>query len=162
LLDEVAVVGREARGIVVKLDPRGDGLGPDGLASLRATLAGRGLRESRQFLQAPSTQIVELTGGPDAFRSSWHQLARRNVSKAKKEGVRTRVDRDGDPGAVAAFERVHAETARRAGFSARSEAFLERLAGAFAPAGGWYLCLAEKDGLTIGGMLGIRFGDRAY
>jgi lipid II:glycine glycyltransferase (peptidoglycan interpeptide bridge formation enzyme) len=162
LLDAITAVAREASGIVVKLDPRGDGLGPDELGSLRAELAGRGLRQARQFLQAPITQVVELAGGPEVIRGSWQQLARRNVARAVREGVTTRVVRDGDAAAIAAFQRVHAETARRGGFAARSGAFLERLAAAFAPGGGWYLSLAEKDGRTIGGMVGLRFGDRAY
>lgn len=162
LLDRITSMAREARAIVVKLDPRGDGLGPDELAALQAMLVARGLRRARQFLQAPVTQVVALAGGADAIRRDWHQLARRNVARAEREGVTTRIDREGDPAAIAAFQRIHAETARRAGFSPRSDAFLERLAAAFAPGGGWYLCLAEKDGQTIGGMLGLRFGDRAY
>ena len=162
LLEAMAGVAREADGIVVKLDPRGDGLAPDDLERLDETLAERGLRPARQFLQAPVTQVVDLAGGPEAIRRGWQQLARRNVSRAEREGVTTRVDREGEATAVAAFQRVHAETARRGGFVPRSQAFLERLAEAFAQGGGWYLCLAEKDGRTIGGMLALRFGDRAY
>jgi len=162
LLEGIAVRAREEHAIVVKLDPRGDGLSDAELEALRTTLASRGLREARQFLQAPVTQIIDLRGGDEAIRKGWHQLARRNVARAEREGASTRIVRDVDLTAIEAFRSVHDETARRAGFAPRSIAFLQQLAGAFAPTGGWYLCLAEKDGHTIGGMVAVRFGDRAY
>jgi peptidoglycan pentaglycine glycine transferase (the first glycine) len=162
LLDAIADLARQEHAIVVKLDPRGDGLSDPELASLRAGLTGRDLREARQFLQAPVTQIIDLRGGDEAIRRGWHQLARRNVARAEREGVATRIVRDIDLTAIEAFHGVHDETAHRAGFAPRSVAFLQQLASGFAPGGGWYLCLAEKDGHTIGGMVAIRFGDRAY
>jgi len=162
LLEAIADLARQEHAIVVKLDPRGDGLSDSDLAALRNELTGQGLREARQFLQAPVTQVIDLRGGDEAIRKGWHQLARRNVSRAEREGVATRIVRDVDLTAIEAFHGVHDETARRAGFAPRSVAFLQQLASSFAPAGGWYLCLAEKDGRTIGGMVAIRFGDRAY
>jgi len=162
LLEAVAELARRERAIVVKLDPRGDGLSDPELEALRTALTGRGLREASQFLQAPVTQIIDLRGGDEAIRKGWHQLARRNVARAEREGVETRIVRDVDLPAIEAFHGVHDETARRAGFAPRSVAFLQQLASCFASSGGWYLCLAEKEGRTIGGMVAIRFGDRAY
>jgi lipid II:glycine glycyltransferase (peptidoglycan interpeptide bridge formation enzyme) len=76
--------------------------------------------------------------------------------------VTTSVTRHVDDAAIRAFHDLLDETAGRGGFNARSEAFLHQVAAAFAPVGGWYLCLASKGDRPIGGMVVLRVGDRGY
>jgi len=162
VLDGLRQLAEAERGIVLKIDPRGDGATEQELEALRQTLMERGLRPARRSLQASVTQVIELLDGGEALRKTWHSLARRNVSRSAREGVVTRTVRHAEPAAIAEFHRIHAETASRAGFQGRSLAFLEGVAAEFAPRGGWYLCLASKDGQVVGGMVALRIGERGY
>lgn len=162
LLDGLAAMARAERGIVVKVDPRGDGATEADLEALRAELGRLGLRPTRRYLQAPTTQVIPLLDGGEALRATWHSDARRNVNRAGREGVVTSVTRDADPAPIGTFHDLLTETAERGGFKGRSVAFLQQVADAFAPAGGWYLCLARKGDRAIGGMVILRVGDRGY
>lgn len=162
LLRGLRTLAREERGIVVKIDPRGDGLDDAGRDALRGALRTAGLRTSRHDLQAPTTRIVELLDGGDALRKTWDKDARNLVRRAAREGVETAVLRAPDPAAIGDFQVLLDETAERADFRSHSVAFLRSLAAAMASGGGWYQAVARKDGRQIGGMVTLRVADRAY
>ncbi|HTS14116.1 MAG TPA: peptidoglycan bridge formation glycyltransferase FemA/FemB family protein [Candidatus Sulfotelmatobacter sp.] len=155
---------RRERAIVVKLDPRALPGAPD----VAPMLAAAGLRRARHDLQARTTRLVPLTLDAAALRAAWHADARRLAGRAAREGVVVTIHRGADAVAVAAFHELLRETAARGAFRPRPQAFLERVATGFAPAGpaapggGWYLALAELDGRAIAGMAVPRVADRAY
>jgi lipid II:glycine glycyltransferase (peptidoglycan interpeptide bridge formation enzyme) len=155
-------LAREERGIVVKIDPRGDGLSDEARDGAAAQLLAEGLRPARHHLQAPTTRIVDLLDGGEELRKSWDKDARNLVRRSAKEGVETVVQREPDEAAIASFHGLLEQTAERADFRSHSLAFLTDLAERLAPTGGWYLTTARKDGTPIGGMVALRLADRAY
>jgi lipid II:glycine glycyltransferase (peptidoglycan interpeptide bridge formation enzyme) len=162
LLRALRTLAREERGIVVKVDPRGDGLDDAGRDAIKAAMLDAGLRPSRHDLQAPTTRIVDLLDGGDALRKTWDKDARNLFRRSQKEGVETEVLRELDADAITSFARLLAETAERADFRAHSADFLAGLAQATQPADGWYQAVARMGDRTIGGMVTLRVADRAY
>ncbi len=160
ILAGLRTAGRNARGIVVKVDPRSADPGDD--ERLRALLVRRRLVPARHDLQAPTTRIVDLRDGGDALMATWAAKARNHVRRAEREGVTVDVVRDADRAAIRAFHGVLEETAERGGFRRHDVGHFERLADALAPRGGWYLALARHEGRTIAAMAMPRLGDRAY
>jgi len=162
LLRGLRTLGREERGIVVKLDPRGDGATDADRQRILRVFGDTGLRPARHDLQAPTTRIVDLLDGADELRKTWDKDARNLFRRAAKEGVETEVQRHADAGCVAAFHELLEETAERKAFRSHEAAFLETLANALAPAGAWYLALARKEGRLVAGMVTLGVADRAF
>ena len=162
LLRGLRRLAREEKGIVVKVDPRGDGLSPEAGSAVAALLRADGLRPARHNLQAPTTRIVDLQGGGDALRKSWDKDARNLVRRSAKEGVETDVQRAPDREAIAIFHGLLEATAERADFRSHSLEFLADLAERMTPTGGWYLTMARVGDTPIGGMVALRVADRAY
>jgi len=150
----------EARGLVVKVDPRATPGSPHG--RIADALLGLGLRRARHDLQAPTTRLVELLDGGERLAAGWDADTRNMVRRSAREGVATDVDRGASPDALEAFHELLVATGERGGFRVRSLAFLERLAAGFARAGGWYTVLARFEGRPIAGMTLPRVADRAY
>lgn len=159
LIGGLRALARRERGIVVKVDPRGDAGDAD---AVREALLGRGLRPARFDLQARTTRIVDLSDGGEELRRGWDKDARNLVRRAAKEGVVTEIQRHVDREAIATFHELLEDTAERKQFRSHGLDFLTALAESLAPAGGWYLCLARKDGRPIGGMVTLRVADRAF
>jgi lipid II:glycine glycyltransferase (peptidoglycan interpeptide bridge formation enzyme) len=159
-LDGTGRVAADRRAIVVKVDPRADSGGGDRDA-LTGAILGHGLRPARHDLQARTTRIVELVEDEQALMAGWDKDARNLVRRSAREGVTTTTDRTGDADAIAAFHALLAATAGRAGFRIRSRDFLETLARASSPAGGWFLTLARLEDRPIAGAIALRIGDRA-
>jgi len=150
----------DARGLVVKVDPRAT----PGSAHARIAdaLLGLGLRRARHDLQAPTTRLVDLLDGGEALMATWHADARRLSKRSEREGVATDVDRGASPDAISAFHELLEATGERGQFRTRSLEFLQLLAGGFAGQGGWYTVLARFEGRPIAGMALPRVADRAY
>ena len=159
LVGSLRTLARRDHGIVVKLDPRGDGGDAD---AVRDSLLARGLRPARHDLQARTTRIVDLADGGEELRKTWDKDARNLLRRAAKEGVVTEILRHADRAAIATFHDLLEDTAERKRFRSHGLEFLSALADSLAPAGGWYLCLARKDGKPIGGMVTFRVADRAF
>jgi lipid II:glycine glycyltransferase (peptidoglycan interpeptide bridge formation enzyme) len=159
LLGGIREASRRERAIVVKVDPRADH--GDDAGTLSASLRSGGLRTARHDLQAATTRIVDLTGGPEAIWERWESDARTRVRRAAKEGVTTHLDRTGDPVAVATLAALHAGTAERADFRPRSAAFLADAAAAFAAGNGWLSVEARLEGRPVAAMGFLRVGHRA-
>lgn len=159
LVGGLRALARREGAIVVKVDPRGDRGDADGVTE---SLLGRGFRPARHDLQARTTRIVDLADGGDELRKSWDKDARNLFRRAAKEGVVTEVQRHADAEAIAAFHDLLEDTAERKQFRSHGLDFLSALAASLAATGGWYLCLARKDGRPIGGMVTLRVSDRAF
>jgi lipid II:glycine glycyltransferase (peptidoglycan interpeptide bridge formation enzyme) len=157
MLDAVAEATRDARAIVVKLDPRGVVGGPD----VGPQLARYGLRRAPD-LQAPTTRIIDLADGGERLMASWHADARRLSRRSEREGVEVRIDRAGDAAALGTLHELLTVTAERNEFRVRSPQFLALLAEQFAASDGWYLAIARSDGTPIAAMAMPRYGQRAY
>ncbi len=160
LIDGLRVRGREERGIVVKVDPRATAAVPG--ARLRAVLRGRRLRRARADLQARTTRIVDLRPGAEAVFAGLEKDTRNLVRRSGREGVRTRVVRNADEAAYAAFARLLAATGARANFRVRPLDALRTIARGFAPSGDAYLVLADLDDEPIAGCLALATGPRAF
>jgi peptidoglycan pentaglycine glycine transferase (the first glycine) len=158
LLDGLRRLATGARGIVVKLDPRGEGDGPRVADLLRR----RGLRPVPAYLQAPTTRIVELLDGGDELMATWVADARTRVRRAAKEGITTSVDRIADPALMGTFHELLSETSERAGFHIRSREFLLALGERLAARGDWFMALAHWQDRPVAGVVAPRIGDRAY
>jgi lipid II:glycine glycyltransferase (peptidoglycan interpeptide bridge formation enzyme) len=159
LLAGIHDAARGERAIVVKVDPRAVADGD--AAQIAASLRDARLRPARFDLQAPTTRIVDLTGNAQNVWGRWEPDARTRVRRAAKEGVLTAVDRGGEPSAVAVLAALHAGTAERAAFRARSASFLSDAAAAFSPSGDWLAVVAHLDGQPVAAMGFLRVGDRA-
>jgi lipid II:glycine glycyltransferase (peptidoglycan interpeptide bridge formation enzyme) len=170
-LDVIALIlrglrdfGREARAIVVKLDPRATSAssGEAIAAALGQSDEAVRLRPARFDLQAPTTRIVELLDGSAELWKTWAADARRLARRAEREGVEVRIDRHADAASLVAFSDLLAATGARAGFQARSGAFLAALAAELAPSGSWLLALAAWRKRVLAGMAVPLLADRAY
>jgi lipid II:glycine glycyltransferase (peptidoglycan interpeptide bridge formation enzyme) len=159
LVQGLRALARRQRGIVVKVDPRGDAGDAD---TVREAILARGLRPARHDLQARTTRIVDLEDGGDELRKTWDKDARNLFRRAAKEGVVSEVIRQPDGQAIATFRDLLEDTAERKQFRSHGLDFLSALADSLAPAGAWYLCIARKDGRPIGGMITLRVADRAF
>jgi peptidoglycan pentaglycine glycine transferase (the first glycine) len=158
LLAGLADLARAEHGIVVKLDPRGEGDGAAAAAELRR----RGLRPVMDYLQAPTTRVVELLDGGEQLMAGWKKEARNAVRRAEREGIATAVHRTPDEGALAGFHGLLRQTAGRGHFRVRPAAFLQRLAAELSASGDWWLVLAEWQGEIVAGAVAPQVGDRAY
>lgn len=158
LLDGLRGLASAERGMVVKLDPRGETDGGRVADLLRA----RGLRPVRPYLQAPTTRIVDLLDGGEQLMAGWVADARTRVRRAAKEGITTSIDRAAQPVLVGAFHELLTETSARAGFHIRSREFLLALGERLAARGDWFMALAHWQDRPVAGVIAPRVGDRAY
>jgi peptidoglycan pentaglycine glycine transferase (the first glycine) len=162
LVAGIREIGTAERGIVAKVDPRAVLTAAAGEVRLRDAQLGRGFRPARADLQARTTRVLDLAQGKEALFASLEKDTRNLVRRAAKEGVATRVLRDADREAYAAFAEMLAATGRRGGFRVRSAGSLLRLADEFAPGGGIYLAVAELGGRMMAGCVAVRVGGRAF
>lgn len=160
LLGALRRLGREQRGIVVKLDPRA--APPLEARRLAAMLGAHGLRRADADLQARTTRILDLRAGSEALFAGLEKDTRNLVRRAAREGVTTRVVTDSDRGAYATFAGLLAETGARAGFRVRPPAAFEAISREFAARGDACLVLAELSGRAIAGCLALSVGPRAF
>jgi len=151
-------LARDERAVVVKLDPRAE---PGDDLEIGAALLRRGLRPADD-LQAPTTRIVDLRGGPDSLAVAWHPDARRLSRRSEREGVEVIIDRAGDAAAIATLHDLLTVTADRSAFRVRGLDFLQRLANELSAGNGWYLGIAWADGTPIAAMAFPVIGSRAY
>ena len=159
LLTGLKAHGRERKGVVMKLDPRGSGdAAADAIVGRVFSSAGE---PATHDLQAPTTRIIDLTAGDDPV-AGWGKDARAESRRAVREGTTVTVDRVGDPAVLDAFHALLSETSERQGFRIRSREFLARLAEPMAARDDWLLALAEWEGTPLAGAIAPRTGDRAY
>jgi lipid II:glycine glycyltransferase (peptidoglycan interpeptide bridge formation enzyme) len=99
----------------------------------------------------------------DDLFAGFNQQWRRNIRKAEKSGVQTRLGTRED---LADFHRVYVETAERDRFTPRAQVYFERMWDALNNSGDQYheltLHLAEYDDHLAAATIMIRVGDRAW
>jgi len=161
LLGALRSAARERGGIVVKLDPAASREGPDDGTAIATALVRAGLRRARHDLQARTTTIVDLAGGPEAIARRWTPEARNLARRSAREGVAVEIVRTAEPAAIAAAHGVLVATGTRAGFRVHDAAFLERLAVELAASGGWYVGIGWLGDRAAGAMIVARTGSRA-
>jgi len=158
ILGAMAAIGRDERGIVIKVDPRtAAGEEP---STLRTMLEARGLRRARADLQARTTRVIDLRQGTDALFGALEKDTRNLVRRSAREGLHTRVAPAEDRAGGASFEALLGATGARAGFRVRPAQAFEVLQAGFGD--GVRLVLAERDGATLAGCLALGVGRRAY
>lgn len=161
LLAALRATARERGAIVVKVDPAASGDDRDDATPISTALMRAGLRRARHDLQARTTMIVDLSGGPDAIARRWTPEARNLARRSAREGVAVEIVRSAEPAAIAAAHGVLAATGTRAGFRVHDAAFLERLAAELASSGGWYLGMGWLGDRVAGAVIVARTGNRA-
>jgi lipid II:glycine glycyltransferase (peptidoglycan interpeptide bridge formation enzyme) len=160
LVAALRALGRAERIATVRADPEARPDTPYGRAM--ATDPWRAAPK----VQPPITRVIDLTIGTDALRANLKRKHRQYVNKAERGGIAierfdgaTPSDRIGP--ALADFNRIYADTARRAGFVAREAFYYERVWSLFAPSGRVRLSFATIDGERVATIFHFTCGDRA-
>lgn len=132
--------------------------------STREALARHGFRplpEDWTTWNAPRVALtLSLEGDEDALRGRLRKGTRRDLAAAERRGAQVRVARDRDD--LLAFHRLTVAAGREKGYPVRPLPRLEALWQAYVARGDGVLLLTEHEGAVIGGLLGLRFGTRAY
>jgi lipid II:glycine glycyltransferase (peptidoglycan interpeptide bridge formation enzyme) len=88
-------------------------------------LTGRSLRTCRESVQPEGTTRIDLSAGYEAVRLQFRERAKRNIRKAQAKGVVV-TEWNGRKDVFSQWYHVYQETAKRDGFAARSEEYLQR------------------------------------
>lgn len=88
-------------------------------------ISGRSLKTCRESVQPEGTTRLDLSQGYEQARMQYRERARRNIRKAESKGVVV-AEWDGKEEGFKQWYAVYQETARRDGFTARSEEYLRR------------------------------------
>jgi peptidoglycan pentaglycine glycine transferase (the first glycine) len=104
--------------------------------------------------------LSSLDGDEAALVGRFRKGIRRDLAAAQRRGAQVRVA--DDPADLVAFHRLSAAAGREKGYPVRPLARLEALWNAYVARGNGVLLLTEHEGALLGGVLGLRFGRRAY
>ncbi len=152
----VAAAGRRVSHLRIEPQVERD-VAEDADGRLRAALVAAGWRPAPE-IQPATTRLIDLRGDEAALWSGLRQKWRQYVNRARGRGIRV-VEAGAER--LPEFLRILAETARRAGFPARSEAAYRAVWDAFAPDRRVRLLLAEEpEGEAVAGLLLVRCGGR--
>jgi lipid II:glycine glycyltransferase (peptidoglycan interpeptide bridge formation enzyme) len=152
----LAFPGRRVSHLRIEPDVEEDS-GEDRAGALRAALTRAGWRPA-PAVQPTRTRLIDLRADEATLWSDLRQKWRQYVNRARARGVRVV---EAGPERLGEFHRLVVETARRAGFVARSEGAYRAIWEAFAPAGRCRLLLAEApDGEAVAGLFLVRCGGR--
>ncbi len=104
---------------------------------------------------------IDLGGGQDDLWVRLHPSARRAIRKAEGSGIRVSVaSRDED---LAAFYNLHLRVRKyKYGLLVQPRQFFAELHHEFLDPGYGMLLLAQHEGVTVGGVLFLRWGNRLY
>lgn len=155
-LRELAVAERIA---IIRADPE---VGPDsdlGAALLAAPWSGA------EKVQPTTSRIIDLRRAESDRRADLRAKHRQYIAKAARAGVTVTelaADADGPTttGALADFSRIYRDTALRAGFAFRVDAYYRRVWDTFSPSGRARLFFAEVGGERVAALFHLVCGDR--
>lgn len=159
MIDALRALGRAERIATVRADPET----PPG------TAYGRALREppwrAAPKVQPPITRVVDLSVGEATLRANLRRKHRQYVNKAERAGIEIERFDGSTPAetmraALADFNRIYHDTARRAGFVARRPEYYERVWAAFAPSRRARLSFAVRGGDRLATLFHFVCGDR--
>jgi lipid II:glycine glycyltransferase (peptidoglycan interpeptide bridge formation enzyme) len=121
----------------------------------------RPLQEDWTTWNAPRVVVtLSLEGDEDALHRRLRKGTRRDLAAAQRRGAQVRVA--SDRADLLAFHQLTVAAGREKGYPVRRLARLEALWHAYVARGDGVLLLTEHEGAVIGGVLGLRFGRRAY
>ena len=104
-----------------------------------------------------ATLVVDLTRSEAEILAGMRSSTRRNIRKGERAGT---VVRRGGRDDLPVIGELFSATARRQGFVAADQDYLNALYDELDPLGQCVVMLAEADGVPVSAMLGIVFGDR--
>lgn len=116
------------------------------------TIGGKKIKICRESVQPEGTSRIGLSGGYENVRSQYRERARRNIRKAKAHGITVK-PWNGSQKLFDSWYTVYLETARRDGFSARSETYIKHILKLQTAGVSPHLFLAFHGNKVIGGAL---------
>ncbi len=167
VLGEIEALARRRGAIFVKIDPDvivGTGLPGQGEenplgAQVRSELGQRGWRFSDEQIQFRNTMWIDLRQGEEELLAQMKPKTRYNLRLAERKGVTVRAGSAVD---FPLLYRMYTETALRDGFVIRDESYYRSVWSTFSQAGLADFLIAEVEGQPVGGVVLLRFGQRAY
>ena len=123
-------------------------------------IKGKYLRVCSESVQPEGTVQVNLLPGYDSVRLQYRERARRNIRKARSQGIVIR-PWDGKDQTFSAWYTVYTQTAKRDGFIPRPSAYLHHLLSLEAPDVSAYLYIAYRGNTILGGALIIESAETA-
>ncbi len=148
---------RRERALFVKIDPDVEPVAPEGQDVL-ACLRRRGWRRSEEDIQFQNTVLLDLRPDLDDLLMGMKSKWRYNVRLAKRKGVTVRQGTRDD---LSLLYDMYQETANRAGFVIRPEAYYHDAWGSFIEEGLAQPLIAEVEEQPVAMVIVYRFGRRA-
>jgi hypothetical protein len=160
LLPAIRQVAKRQRAIFLRVSPAV----PHDDMGVRLALARHGFRpipdDWTTWNAARIVLILDLDRDEADLRGGLRKGIRRDLAAGERRGAKVRVAEDRAD--LLAFHRLTVEAGREKGYPVRPLARLEALWQAYVVRGDGVLLLTEHEGALIGGVLGLRFGRRAY
>jgi lipid II:glycine glycyltransferase (peptidoglycan interpeptide bridge formation enzyme) len=150
VLAELARTAARRRFLHLKVQP------PAGASGMVEMLESHGYRHSKLETAPTATVLVDASRSGDDLIAAMRTNARRNLRRARREGV---VVRDGGAGDLPTLVGLIGATAERQGFEAYPARYYEEMWRAFGADGHAHLLVAERDGTALSAVLLIAFGD---
>ncbi len=157
ILDWLETTARRRGAIFIKIDPDvepGTSEGKDVLATLRR----RGWRRSEEEIQFRNTILLDLRPSLDDLLMGMKSKWRYNIRLAKRKGVTVRHGTNDD---LPLLYDMYRETAKRAGFVIRPEAYYRDAWGSFIEQGLALPLIAVVEEQPVAMVIVYRFGKRA-
>ena len=153
-------LGRRERAILLRVSPT---VANDHV-DCRAALARHGFQPlaDEWTTWSPARAVVTLRIDADeaTLRGRCRKSVRNEIAAAQRRGVTARPVRERAD--LVAFHRLVVTAGRQKGFPVRPLSRLEALWNAYVLRGDGVLLFAEHRGALVGGLLGVRMGERAY
>jgi len=160
LVAAARAIGRRAGAVMLRLSPSADGDDADLVAALRP----RGftpLDADWTTWNAPRViMTLDIRGGEPDLKRRMRESTRLGLTRAVKHGARIDADVSGE--AVRRFHALLSATARRKRHPVQPLGFFETLRREYLARGTGSILLSSLDGRDLAGVLGVRFGRRAY
>jgi lipid II:glycine glycyltransferase (peptidoglycan interpeptide bridge formation enzyme) len=160
LLTEVRTLARRRRGVFLRISP---GL-PEADHDAAALLAAHGfvpLPESWTPWNAPRhVQLLDLRPTESELLAGMRRRYRQYIANIGHKGVV--VEPSDRPADLEAFHRLMVRLGELKGFAVRGLPYYRALVDRYRPTGAVTVLMARREGHVIGGLIGFRFGRRAY
>lgn len=156
LIDAAVDLGREVGAYLLRIDPCIPQT--DSAFQILAADCGFSCNKAEDFslFQPRMNYLLPLNGKtPEALAEGLHPSTRRNIRLAERDGV---IIEQGSEDDLPIFMLLMRATAKRCGFTARSEEYFRSLLRGLGEHGG--LCLAKIDGVCVAATISAWFGTR--
>jgi lipid II:glycine glycyltransferase (peptidoglycan interpeptide bridge formation enzyme) len=157
VLDWLETTARRRRALFIKIDPDVEVGSPEGRHTL-TTLRSHGWCRSQEQIQFQNTVLLDLTPSLDSLLMGMKSKWRYNVRLAERRGVTVRHGTRDD---LPLLYDMYEDTASRAGFVIRPEAYYHDAWGSFMQSGLAQPLIAEVEQQPVAMVIVYRFGERA-